>query len=304
MSARDATLNFTDLCAAPGVRERIAAIEGDRRAALARFWKRLVLGLALAAAAFATLLYSGWDTVAVVVGIVFAIFAAVAAASPLMEAKEALKHPVLEEIARRAGMEYLRGDFTPPAYASARPLLFGGGLTSQTFTDLFHGADSEGRGFAFYEACLQRRVGRNTTTVFSGQIYALHRRPGRTGVTVIAPDRKIFNFWKPASDMERVRIEGDEAFERRFEAYSTDPAEARLLLSDILLRQRLLALRESGRVQVFVGPEEALVAVGGKDRFEPGSMFRSRPGEERVRMMLDDVCASLAVLDDLKARLG
>ena len=104
--------------------------------------------------------------------------------------------------------------------------------------------------------------------------------------------------------MERVRIEGDEPFEKKFEVYSTQPLEAKQLLFDSARRRLLLELRQSGRVFALVTPEEALVAAWGKNRFEPGNMFRSRTGEERVRLMFDDLCASFAVLRDLKARLG
>jgi hypothetical protein len=248
---------------------------------------------------------SGWETTSFILFVVVAVGAFVAAISPLIAAKEGLKHPVLEEVARKAGFEYFPSGFVPPAFGSACALLFGGGgFSSETFTDLFNGTDEEGRGLAVYEACLQRRAGRNSYIVFSGQMHAIQRRPGAAGHTVIVPDRKLLNFWKPASDMERVRIEGDEAFEKKFEVYSTHPIEARALLFDSVFRARLLELRKAGRVFVYAGPEEALVAASGKDRFEPGSMLRSRPGEERVRLMFDDVCASLALLKELKAKLG
>ena len=297
--------DFQTLCAAGTVRERIGALEGERKAALRKFWTRGLGGLALAAAAGATLYASGWETAALLAFILFVIFGIIAAMLPLMQAKEALKLPVLGEIAGKAGMEYLPNDFDPPAFGSACALLFGGsGFSSQVFTDLFNGTDEEGRGQAVYEACLQRRAGKNTYVVFSGQMYAIQRRPGRQGEIAIVPDRKILNFWKPSSDMERVRIEGDEAFEKKFEIYATDPVEARQLAADPAFRARLLALREKGKVFVYAGPEEALVAATGKDRFEPGSMLRSRPGEERARLMFDDVCASLELLRELKAKLG
>jgi hypothetical protein len=296
--------HFPELCAAQVVRERMEAIEGERRIAVRKFWTRGLLGLVLTAAVLLSLLASGWDTVAIVAAVIFLIGTIMAAAHPLSQAKEGLKLPVLDEIAKRSGMEYLADDFTPPVYHHARALLFGGGMSSETFTDLFHGADDEGRGYAVFEGCLQRRVGKNTQTIFSGQMYGIHRRPGGKGITVIVPDRKIFNFFKPARDMERVPIEGDEAFERRFEVYSTEPMEARQLLFDSTLRARLLALREGGKLLAYIAPEEALLAISGKDRFEPGSMFRSRPGEERVRLMFDDVCASLDLLRELKAKLG
>lgn len=299
------TSDFRTLCSAETVRERIGALEGERRAAVRQFWRLGLGGLVLAALAGITLFKAGWETTGLIAFAIFLVVAIVAAIAPLIAAKEGLKHPVLDEIARRAGLEYFPNDFTPPAFASACALLFGaGGFSSRTFSDLFNGKDEEGRGLAVYEACLHRRAGKNSYVVFSGQIFAIQRRPGGQGRTVIVPDRKLLNFWKPASAMERVRIEGDTAFEKKFEVYSTHPMEARKLLFDTAFRARLLELRKNGRVFVYAGPEEALVAANGKDRFEPGSMLRSRPGEERVKLMFDDVCLSLALLRELKAKLG
>jgi hypothetical protein len=298
-------MDFQTLCAAGTVRERIGALEGERRTAVGKFWVRGSIGLTLAVLALATLLYTGWIAVAVIVFAVFLIGAITAAVRPLNAAKEGLKLPVLEEVAKKADMEYFPSDFTPPVFDAGRDFLFGrSGFSSKVFTDLFNGTDEEGRGFAVYEARLKRSSGRSTYTVFSGQMYAFQRRPGALGHTSIVPDRKIFNLWKPASDMERVRIEGDEVFENKFQVHSTRPMEARALLFDSTFRARLLELWKTGRVLVYAGPEEALVAVNGKDRFEPGSMLRSRPGEERVKLMFDDVCASLGLLRELKAKLG
>jgi hypothetical protein len=297
--------DFETLCAAGTVSERIGALEGERRAAARKFWLRGSIGLLLSAAALATLLNAGWEVMAFLVFAAFLVGTFIAAAAPLMAAKEGLKHPVLEEVARKAGLEYIPTGFVPPAFGPSRSLLFGGGgFSSETYSDLFNGTDEEGRGLAVYEACLQRRAGKNTYVVFSGQLYAIQRRPGAQGHTVIVPDRKLLNFWKPASDMQRVKVEGDAAFEKKFEVYSTHEMEARELLFDSAFRARLLELRKDGRVFVYVGPEEALVAASGKDRFEPGSMLRSRPGQERVKLMFDDVCASLSLLSELKAKLG
>jgi hypothetical protein len=296
--------HFTQLCAHDTVRERIGALEGERRAALRQFWTRGAIGLVLSFAALFSLFATSWHTAGIVVALLMLFGTAVGASLPLMEAGEALKHPVLEELARRCGIEYIAEGFDPPAYGGARRLLFGGSLSSETFTDLFHGADGEGRGYAVYEANLQRRVGKNTVTVFSGLIYAIQRRPRLQGISVAIPDRKILNFFKPAGNMERVKFEEDGAFEKKFEIYSTAPAESRGLFSP-LLRARLLEMREEGRVFVYVSPEEVLLAAWDTgNRFEPGSMFRSRPGEERVKRMFDEVAASLTTLRSLKQMLG
>jgi len=68
-------------------------------------------------------------------------------------------------------------------------------------------------------------------------------------------------------------------------------------------RRKFLEWRLGGRVLAYVGPEDILVAIPGKNRFEPGSMFRARSGEERVRQMFDEVCASLATLKSLRESL-
>ena len=217
---------------------------------------------------------------------------------------EALKRPVLAAIAAKAGLSYTETGFTPFAYPEARKALFSHWLSQENFTDLFQGKDEEGRGYAFYEAELVRGSGKNRRTVFRGQIYAVERRPAAGGTTAIVPDRGLFNFFKPAPGMTRVTLDSDHDFERRFEVYSTSEMEARQLLFDSAFRARLLGLATAGHVFVFVSPDAALVAASGRNRFEPGSMLRGPAGEERVRSMLNDVCASVALLREFKAKLG
>ena len=69
---------------------------------------------------------------------------------------------MLEELATKAGLEYLPGDFSPPPSARRARPCSAAGLSSEPFTDLFNGADEQGRGHAVYEATLQRRAGKNT----------------------------------------------------------------------------------------------------------------------------------------------
>ena len=125
--------------------------------------------------------------------------------------------------------------------------------------------------------------------------------PGLVAETAIVPDKGLFNFLKPKG-MERVKLDSDPAFEKKFEVYSSQPASAPGIV-DGAVRRALLQLREKGRVFAYVGPEDALVAVSGKNRFEAGSMFRATPGEQRARRMFDEVCESLAILGRLKREL-
>ncbi|HEX8655822.1 MAG TPA: DUF3137 domain-containing protein [Allosphingosinicella sp.] len=291
---------FATLCSQGPVRAQIDTIETTRRSALRRFWLVLLAGIAAALLA-AALLYG---MLAGILFVVILVGTIVLAMGPLSAASAGIKHPALEALAAHGGMTYMPTGFDPPVLEEARTPLFGSWLSSAVFTDLFHGADADGRRSAFYEATLSRGSGKHRTVVFSGQVYAFQRRRTQSGAVVAVPDRGLFNFFKPSGGFERVKLENAPDFEKRFELYATQPHEATMLFGSLTLRALLLRLRESGRIFAYIGPEDVLVAITGKNRFEPGSMFRSRGGEERVRLMFDDVCASLAILNELKASLA
>jgi hypothetical protein len=296
--------DFADLCREGPVEEQIKTIESRRKSAVSRFWLVLLPGIVgailvgfLAGSAFGGAIGTVLFVVALIGVIIFAWH-------PLAAASEAIKHPTLETLAEQGGMTFLPAGFDPPVFAEAQRPLFGGWLSGAAFTDLFHGEDSDGRKFAFYEGTLTRGHGKHKTQVFSGQVYAFQRRRTQSGQIVAVPDRGLFNFFKPAGGFQRVKLDNDPGFEKKFEVYATSPVEATMLFGSPALRGLLLRLRESGRLFIYVGPEDVLVAITGKNRFEPGSMFRSKGGEERVRLMFDDVCASLGILGELKAVLA
>lgn len=295
-TARD----FEDLCRTGEVQTQLGEHEERRRQGVRHFWLYLLGSLLLAALVLLSLAGYGWLIVGIVLAAIVFIIGLILAFRPLSHAKTELKHPVLEALAGKGGMEYLPDGFDPPVFPEASRPLFGG-ITSYTFTDLFHGTDAGGKRFALYEANLVRGSGKNSQTVFSGQFYAFQRRSAGSGVTAIVPDKGIFNFAKP-SGFDRVRFDGDPAFEKKFEVYTTEPSSALSLLgADV--RRKLVDLRAIGKVFAYVGPEDVLVGIWGKNRFEPGSMFSSRPAEERAKRMFDEVCAALSVIRALKAAL-
>jgi Protein of unknown function (DUF3137) len=294
--------DYRALCRAGRVSIEISTIEDKRKDGLRKFWLFGLGGLVLAVA----IIWSMWGSdmigfgaflaiAAFIGGIVVGLFA-------LGKAGRGLKIPVLETLAEKGGLTFLEGGFDPPVYPEARKALFGNWLSSQTFTDLFYGTDSDGKRFAMYEGNLMRRSGKNSHTVFSGQMYAWQRRSKSGAEIVIVPDRGLFNFFKPLGGMERVKFEGDPEFEKKFEVYAYEPQQAQMLI-DGEVRRLLLELRQAGRVLGYVGPEDAFIAATGKNKFEAGSMFRSVSGEQRVRAMFDDVCAGLATLRRLRAAL-
>lgn len=295
--------HYRDLCRSGRVAIEISTIEDKRKDAVRRFWLVLLAVIALAAAILWSL--SDDDTLGfgIAGALIVLVVGGIVAALPLGKAGRALKIPVLETLAEKGGLTYLENGFDPPVYPEARKALFGNWLSSQTFSDLFHGSDEQGRRFALYEGTLTRRQGKNTHTVFSGQMYAWQRRSKGGSEIVIVPDRGIFNFFKPLSGMERVKFESDPDFEKRFEVYAYEPQQAQMVIG-AELRRLLLELRQAGRVLAYIGPEDVFVAATGKNRFEAGSMFRSTSGEQRVRAMFDDVCAGLTTLRRLRAALS
>ncbi|HEY5722450.1 MAG TPA: DUF3137 domain-containing protein [Allosphingosinicella sp.] len=297
--------DFEELCRAPAVHGQLETMESSRSAALKTFWLLLIGAAVVGGGVGYALMLADYPTIAFIAGFLIFFFGIVLAYTPLAKVGEGLKTPVLEALAAKAGMEYLPSEFAPPLYPEAKKALFGSWISSEAFSDLFNGRDEEGRGVAAYEAVLQRGSGRSRHIVFSGQIYALQRESNSGATTVIVPDRGLLNFFKPSGGLERVRIE-DEDFERRFEVYSTHEVEAKQLLFSSTLRRLLLDLRQKqgkGKVFAWFGSEGVLVATSGKDRFEPGSMFRSRDSQERTRSMFDDFCGSLGVLGRLRDSL-
>jgi len=292
-----------DICGAGPVALQISNLEDRRWSGMVRFWATLGVGISLAAILIYALAGSRAIGTGIVLAIVILIFAGLFGYVQLSKVADALKVPALQAIAGKAGLTYRENGFDPPVFAEARAPLFGNWLSSQVFTDLFSGTDEAGKTFSLYEAVLVRGSGKSRHTVFSGQVYAWQRRVRSGGEIVIVPDRGIFNFFKPVGGMERVRFEADPEFESRFEVYAFEPQQAVMTIGADL-RRALLDLRQAGRVFGYIGPESVLIAGWGRNRFEPGSMFRTIPGDQRVRAMLEDVCAGLATLERLKASIA
>jgi hypothetical protein len=292
-----------EICGAGPVAHQISTMEEKHWSGMVRFWATLGAGISVAAILVYALAGSPRIGFAVIFAVLIVGFAGRIGYAQLAKVADTLKVPALQTIAAKGGLTYREIGFDPPFFAEARKALFGDWLSSQTFTDLFSASDERGKSFALYEGVLVRGSGKNRHTVFSGQVYAWQRPAGSAGEIVIVPDHGIFNFIKPVAGLERVSFESDPEFESRFEVYASEPQQAAMLLG-VDLRHTLLELRQSGRVFGYVGPGDMLIAAAGRNRFEPGSMFRSIPGDQRVCAMLEDVCAGLATLERLKATIA
>jgi hypothetical protein len=294
--------HYRDLCHAGRVQAELSTLADRRRSALLMFWLFLIVGLGLAALSF----WIAWTNDQLILGTILASVVAIVgmgtATVPIARVGRNLKLPVLETLAGQVGLTYVPSGFAPPVYEEAKGSLFGARLDHQYCSDLFQGTDAEGCRFAIYEAYITRNSGRMMRNAFTGQIYAFQRRRRSGGPIVVMPDWGVASFLSPAAGIERVKFDSDPEFERLFEVHAGHPHEALAFLG-AEARRKFLEWRKSGRIMAWIGPEDILVGIVGKDRFEAGSMFRGRSGEERVRRMFDDLCASLATLRDLKASL-
>jgi hypothetical protein len=296
--------DFATLCAQGPVATQITTIEDTRRKAVSRFWTLLLGGLAAVAVIAFVLANLLSVPVGATVFFAGAIFLFIFAFKPLAAAGESIKLPTLEALAAQGGMSFTPTGFEPPVFAEARRALFGSWLSSANFSDLFYGTGADGKRFAFYEGELWQGHGKHRAQVFSGQFYGFERHRTQVGDIVAVPDRGLFNFFKPAGGFQRVRIETDPEFEKKFELYAIDQAAARMMFGGSEVRRLLLDLRQQGKVFLFVGPNDVLAAVHGRNRYEPGSMFSSKAGEARVRLMFDDVCAAMEIVKRLKSAFG
>jgi hypothetical protein len=292
--------DFTALCSHGPVASQIQTIETNRKAALSRFWITVAIGAALTLVLAFVL-----GQAAVVLGVIAFLGGAIAtyivASGPLHKAASDIKLPTLQALAAQAGMTYTPAGFDPPVMGEAYASVFSSFVNGANYTDLFYGQGTDGRHFAIYEASLTQRTGRHTTTIFTGQVYAFQRRRTQTGQTAVVPDQGIFNVFKPLGGYDRMPVDPDPEFDRQFEVYTTNVAEARMALGSTALRMTLMQLRGGGKVYAYFGPTDVLIGIAGGNRFEPGSMFQSRSGEERVRLMFNDVCASLDIVKRLQA---
>src|SRR5688572_21449095 len=102
-TARD----FEDLCRVEEVRTQLGAHEERRRHGVRHFWLYLLGTLFLAALVLLSLIGYGWPVAGIILGVIILIVRLVLAFRPLSQAKAELKHPILEALAGKGGMEYL-----------------------------------------------------------------------------------------------------------------------------------------------------------------------------------------------------
>lgn len=158
------------------------------------------------------------------------------------------------------------------------------------------------------EVTLTREQGsgrdRETVTVFKGLFALLTTRRAVAGKTVLKRDAGAIANWlgEKFGGMQKIEM-ADPAFEKHFEVYATDPAEARALLTPTIV-EGMTALSKhmgDGRLQAAFYDDQLFVMVpNSKDLFEPPSIFTSIVKDAGVARLSRELGDVLSIIDILK----
>lgn len=188
-----------------------------------------------------------------------------------------------------------------------------------TCSDGFIGSYKEVR-IQMTELTLKERKEKNRTSVsFRGLLLELTFNKPFLGQTLVVPDRGVFSFMfqRCPSSMQRIELE-DPEFEKCFEAYSTDPVEARYLLTTSFM-ERLLQLNQTlqywgnvGAVGLlprrnahtlrcsFLRGNVVLLVPCSANLFEAGGLFVAANHLEEIRSLLLQIHLVYRIIEDLK----
>lgn len=280
----------------------LAPYEAERKTVLKRFW-RLVIAGAVVGVAFAVVtgvLSHQSDIEGVVIwGGIIALVAAGFSYMPVHRFEERCKARALGDLAGALGMTYASADFEPPAMERIQQLkLIDNDADSESYEDLFGGTRS-GAAFQLYEARMTKRSGKNTVTVFAGQVLRIGFPKTFLGTTVVNRNSQR---WFPPKGLQRVGLESSQ-FERIFEVFGDDQVEARFLVHPAFM-ERLMALEAamSGKnLRCAFDGGDLLVAIEGGDLFEVVDVFRPLPDRESTRKGVGELDAVLKLIDAILA---
>lgn len=280
-----------------------AAGETDRKAAVATFNQRIVIGAPIALAlGVAVFFYFNEFFAGLIVGAIAGVIAFTVAYLPLQKLSDRIKDASLNAIAEAIGVTY-RGSGEPPgALNRFRTLNLLPSYDRSHFEDFFHG-ERRGCAFDLCEAKLEderrdKDGDKDYVTVFSGQIIRIAFPKKFNGITVVKRDAWVFNALRGMGELKRVGL-GDATFEKAFEVYSNDQVEARYLVH-LVFMERLIELEKAyngRRIRCGFQDGDLLIAVEGDNKFEIGDMFKPLADPARARKIVGDIAEVLKLMD-------
>lgn len=226
----------------------------------------------------------------------------------LDRARSPITEGLLERIAGRLGFSYRRALERPAFCAMLRDLKLLGSFNLERWEDEVAGAYND-VAFRFCEARLRKESGsgknRQVRTIFHGQIFVIDQPRRFFGSTVLVRDRGPLNrFSRPSETHQRVGL-GSAAFERVFEAWSTDAVEAHALLDPLALERFLELERLCGGKKLRAAFHEGrlYVLVENGDRLGIGTMFEPLADPKRVARVLAEFDTVFDLIDVLLKRV-
>jgi len=225
----------------------------------------------------------------------------------LDRARTEITRGLLERIARHFGFTYSGDPGRPALYDHYRRLKLLPGHDREKFEDQVSGRYG-GAAFTVGEAHLESQSSgkhRSRRTVFHGQLIAVDYPRRFRGATVVQRDMGAFNaLSRPSKEFRRVGLSSP-AFEKAFEAWTTDEVEAHALLDPVVLErfQELERLFNGKKLRAAFDEGKLLIAVETGDRMTIGTMFRPIGGVERVEKILKEFDLIFDLIDVLLARV-
>lgn len=282
----------------------LSAREKERREAVERFYAAISIG---AAGALLFLILGPFGSGNVKFGIPIFIGGVGLGCLLLDRTRAEITHGLLERIAANFGFTYASKPGRPSLYDQFRRLKLIPGHNREKFEDAVSGVYG-GAPFSFCEAHLEMQSSgkkNSRRTVFHGQLFAIDYPKRFLGSTVVQRDMGVLNaLTKPSKEYQRVGL-ASPAFEKVFEAWSTDQVEARDLLDPIVLErfEELERLFGGKRIRAAFDGGKLLIAVETGDRLNIGTMFKPIEGTARVETILKEFDVIFDLIDVLLKRL-
>jgi hypothetical protein len=291
---------------------KLEDLERNRGKRRSEAYRRAIISAALTVALSAVAYLLGeplaWRTFLVVA--VFAVSGLVGfiwSAKPASRHREEVRGVVVPPLsAFLGGLEYHRKpkDSGVERFEAAGVV---GSHSRRSTEDLFIGRHRD-TGFQMVEARLRRRSGKRTREIFRGLLLDIEVPTDFAATTLMVRDygplvgglvdfvRKTF------TGMERITLDHPD-FESRYQAYSTDPAEARRLLARPFLDTMVSLADQAGKAALngaFHDGRFLLALPVRRDLFEIGKLHHALDRfEDDVRALLDQFTIPHRLIDHL-----
>ncbi|MBY0423003.1 MAG: DUF3137 domain-containing protein, partial [Parvularculaceae bacterium] len=226
----------------------------------------------------------------------------------LDRAKAPITEGLVGRIAGRLGFAYRRTLDRPPYCETLRTLKLIGDFNKERWEDEVSGV-YDGVAIRLCEARLRKESGsgknKRVRTIFHGQIFVIDHPRRFLGSTVLVRDRGPLNkLSRPSETHQRVGL-ASTAFEKAFEAWSTDQVEAHTLLDPLALERFLELERLYGgkKLRAAFHDGKLFVVVETGDRLDLGTMFEPLADPRRAARILAEFDAVFDLVDVLLKRV-